>query len=90
MAKGFSEASISPKKSSKSSSQMLAVDCEQIQQQLFEDFEELINPREKQGILHLVSPLRLVHSAIDDNRSIITDNSDFIFRISGGQSNILF
>jgi hypothetical protein len=49
MAKGFSEASISPKKSSKCSFKISAVDCEQIQKQLFEHFEELIDPREKQG-----------------------------------------
>lgn len=52
MAKGFGEASSSNRKSSKSSSIMSAVDCEQIQKGLFEHFEDLTDPRGKQGVLH--------------------------------------
>jgi hypothetical protein len=44
MAKGFAEASISQKKSSKSSSLKAAVNCEQIQKQWAEHFEELNRP----------------------------------------------
>ena len=52
MVKGFGEVSISRKKSSKSSSIMPAIDCEQIQKQLFEHFEDLTDPRGSQGVLH--------------------------------------
>ncbi|MDV2996954.1 MAG: ISAs1 family transposase ISCysp6 [Chroococcidiopsis sp. SAG 2025] len=52
MAKGFGEASISNKKSSKSSSIMPAIDCEQIQKQWAEYFEDLTDPRGSQGVLH--------------------------------------
>jgi hypothetical protein len=52
MAKGFGEASISNKKSSKSSSIMPAVDCEQIQKQWAEHFKDLTDPRGSQGVLH--------------------------------------
>jgi hypothetical protein len=52
MAKGFGEASIFNKKSSKSSSIMPAVDCEQIQKQWAEHFKDLTDPRGSQGILH--------------------------------------
>jgi len=52
MAKGFGEASISNKKRSKSSSIMPAVDCEQIQKQWAEHFEDLTDPRGSQGVLH--------------------------------------
>ena len=52
MAQGFGEASISNQKSSKSTSVMPAIDGEQIQQGLFEHFEDLTDPRGKQGVLH--------------------------------------
>jgi hypothetical protein len=52
MAKGFGEASVSLKKSSKSSSVIAAVDCEQVQKQLVSHFEDLVDPRGKQGVLH--------------------------------------
>ena len=52
MAKGFGETSVSLKKNSKSSSLMPAPDCEQVEKQLFEHFEDLIDPRGKQGVLH--------------------------------------
>ncbi len=52
MAKGFGQASISGKKSSKSSSIIAAVDCEQIQKQWAEHFEDLTDPRGSQGVLH--------------------------------------
>ena len=52
MAKGFGEASVSLKKSSKSSSSMVALDGEQLQKQWAEHFEELTDPRGKQGVLH--------------------------------------
>lgn len=52
MAKGFGETSVCLKKNSKSSSLMPAPDCEKIQQQWAEHFEDLIDPRGKQGILH--------------------------------------
>ena len=52
MAKGFGEASVSLKKSSKSSSVIAAVDCEQVQKQLGSHFEDLVDPRGKQGVLH--------------------------------------
>lgn len=52
MAKGFGEASISLKKSSKSSSLIPALDCKQVQKQLASHFEELTDPRGSQGVLH--------------------------------------
>lgn len=52
MAKGFAEASISKKKTSKSSSLMPALDCEQVQKQLASHFDELTDPRGSQGVLH--------------------------------------
>lgn len=52
MAKGFREMSICKKKSSKSSSLMAALDCNQIEKQLFEHFEELADPRGSQGVLY--------------------------------------
>ena len=52
MVKGFSEASVSKKKSSKLSSLAPALDCEQVQKQLAEHFEDLKDPRGSQGVLH--------------------------------------
>ena len=52
MAKGFGEVSVSLKKSSKSSSVIAAVDCEQVQKQLVSHFENLVDPRGKQGVVH--------------------------------------
>ena len=52
MAKGFGEASISTKNSSKHSSLVPASDCEQVQKQLINHFEELADPRGTQGVLH--------------------------------------
>ncbi len=52
MVKGFAEASVSRKKSSKSSSLKPAIDGEQLQQQLAEHFEDLEDPRGSQGVLH--------------------------------------
>lgn len=52
MGKGFVKADISRKKSSKSSSITPALDCEQLQQQLAEHFENLEDPRGSQGVLH--------------------------------------
>lgn len=52
MAKGFGEVSLENKKRSKSSSIMPAVDCEQIQKQWAEHFEDLTDPRGSQGVLH--------------------------------------
>ena len=52
MAKVFGEVSVSLKKSSKSSSVIAAVDCEQVQKQLLSHFEDLADPRGKQGVLH--------------------------------------
>ena len=52
MAKGFGETSVSLKKNSKSSSLLPALDCEQVEKKLFEHFEDLTDPRGKQGVLH--------------------------------------
>lgn len=52
MTKGFGETSVSLKKNSKSSSLMPAPDCEQVEKQLFEHFEDLRDPRGSQGVLH--------------------------------------
>lgn len=52
MAKGFGEASLKSKKRSKSSLIMPSVDCEQIQKQWAEHFEDLTDPRGSQGVLH--------------------------------------
>ncbi len=52
MAKGFGQAYVSRKNSSKSSSITPALDCEQLQQQLAAHFEDLKDPRGSQGILH--------------------------------------
>jgi predicted transposase YbfD/YdcC len=52
MAKGFGEASISDKKSQKSSSTTAPIDCEQLRQQWSKHFENLIDPRGTQGVLH--------------------------------------
>ena len=52
MAQGFGETSVSLKKNSKSSSLMPAPDCKQVEKQLFEHFEDLIDPRGKKGVLH--------------------------------------
>jgi predicted transposase YbfD/YdcC len=52
MVKGFGEASVSGNKSSKSSSLRPAIDCEQLQKQLAQHFEELKDPRGSQGVLH--------------------------------------
>ena len=52
MAKGFSKTKKSQKNSIKTSSQPIASDCEQIQEQWSEHFENLDDPRGKQGVLH--------------------------------------
>ncbi len=52
MAKGFSEASLSQKKSRKSSSIKAPIDCEQVQKEWTKHFEDLIDPRGSQGVLH--------------------------------------
>jgi predicted transposase YbfD/YdcC len=52
MAKGFGEASISPKERRKSSSIKAPIDCEQIQQQWSKHFENLTDPRGAKGVLH--------------------------------------
>ena len=52
MAKGFGETSVSLKKNSKSWSKMPVIDCEQVQKQWFKYFEDLTDPRGKQGVLH--------------------------------------
>ena len=52
MVKGFGASSIYTKNSSKSSSLLPANDCEQVQKQLFHHFEDLSDPRGKQGVLH--------------------------------------
>lgn len=52
MAKGFGKGKKSQKNSAKPSSQPIASDCEQIQQQWAEHFENLDDPRGKQGVLH--------------------------------------
>lgn len=53
MAKGFSEGKNSQKNSSGASLAILETDdCEQIQEQWAEHFENLTDPRGKQGILH--------------------------------------
>ncbi len=52
MVKGFDKAFVSRKKSSKSSSHRPAIDCEQLQKQLAQHFEELKDPRGSQGVLH--------------------------------------
>jgi len=52
MAKGFGEAKKCQNNSGKSSSLIKAGDCEEIQQQWTEHFENLRDPRGKQGILH--------------------------------------
>ncbi len=52
MAQGFGEASISHKKSRKSSSIKAPIDCEQVQKEWTKHFEDLIDPRGSQGVLH--------------------------------------
>ncbi len=52
MAKGFGKANSSQKNSAKPSSSLKASDCEEIQQQWAEHFENLDDPRGKQGVLH--------------------------------------
>ena len=52
MAKGFGKGHSSQKNSSKPSSPLKASDCEQIQEQWSEHFENLDDPRGKQGVLH--------------------------------------
>lgn len=52
MAKGFGEAKNFQSNSSKLSSLPKAVGCEQLEKQLFEHFENLTDPRGKQGVLH--------------------------------------
>ncbi len=52
MAKGFGKTNKSQKNSTKPSSPLKASDCEQIQQQWAEHFENLSDPRGKQGVLH--------------------------------------
>ena len=52
MAKGFGEANSSQKNSSKSSSTLRASDCEEVQKKWAEHFENLTDPRGKQGVLH--------------------------------------
>lgn len=60
MAKGFGEVSVSLKKSSKSSSVIAAVDCEQVQKQLVSHFEGLVDPRGKQGVLHPFTSIMMI------------------------------
>ena len=52
MAKGFGEASIDHKKNHKSSSIKPTIDCEQVQKEWTKHFEDLIDPRGSQGVLH--------------------------------------
>ena len=52
MAKGFGEVKKSQKNSGQPSSLIKASDCEQIQEQWAEHFENLTDPRGKQGVLH--------------------------------------
>lgn len=52
MAKGFGETPIFERKNSKLLSKMPAIDCEQIQQQWAKHFENLTDPRGKQGVIH--------------------------------------
>jgi hypothetical protein len=52
MAKGFGEASLDNKKSRKSSSIKANIDGEQVQKEWTKHFEDLIDPRGKQGVLH--------------------------------------
>jgi len=52
MAKGFGKASVSTKNNSKHSSLVLPSDCEQVQKQLINHFEDLTDPRGTQGVLH--------------------------------------
>lgn len=52
MAKGFGEANSTPNNSKKSSSLRPTLDCEEIQKQWTEHFEDLTDPRGKQGVLH--------------------------------------
>ena len=52
MVNGFGSSSISTNSSGKSSSLLPANDCEQIQKQLLHHFEDLTDPRGKQGVLH--------------------------------------
>jgi predicted transposase YbfD/YdcC len=52
MAKGFGEGNNSQKNSSRPSAILETDDCEQIQEQWAEHFENLTDPRGKQGILH--------------------------------------
>ena len=52
MAKDFGEASPNNKKSRKSSSIKANIDCEQVQKEWTKHFEDLIDPRGKQGVLH--------------------------------------
>lgn len=52
MAKGFGASISSNKKSRKSSSIKPNIDCEQVQQEWTKHFEDLIDPRGAQGVLH--------------------------------------
>lgn len=52
MAKGFSKVPVSQRKSSKTSSARVTVDCEQVQKQLASHFKDLEDPRGSQGVLH--------------------------------------
>lgn len=52
MTKGFGKASIDNPTSSQFSSIITPIDCEQIQKQWSEHFEDLTDPRGKQGVLH--------------------------------------
>jgi predicted transposase YbfD/YdcC len=52
MVKGFGKILVPQRKSSKSSSVGVAVDCEQVQKQLASHFQNLDDPRGKQGVLH--------------------------------------
>jgi predicted transposase YbfD/YdcC len=52
MAKGFGKASLDNQKSRKSSLIKVNIDCEQVQKEWTKHFEDLIDPRGKQGVLH--------------------------------------
>jgi len=52
MVKGFGKASISHKKSRNSSSIKAPIDCEQVHKEWTKHFEDLVDPRGTQGVLH--------------------------------------
>lgn len=52
MTQGFSETSATSRKKRKSASRKAAIDCQQLQQQLANHFENLEDPRGSQGVLH--------------------------------------